>query len=124
MARTICVVEDDPLVLETAVMFLEEAGFKVVEFTSGDDALRYLSDNATSVAVVFTDVKMPGEFDGVALANVVAMGWPWIKTLVTSGGPPRDPLPPTVEFLAKPWRPADLLARVYQGNPGWLMPDA
>jgi CheY-like chemotaxis protein len=125
MTRTICVVDDDPLAREMALSFLQEAGFEVLGFSSGDDAVRYLDGHASGVAVVFTDVQMPGGVDGIALANLVAAGWPWIKTLVTSGGgKPRRPLPPSAEFLPKPWRSTDLLARFRHIEPARLTPDA
>jgi CheY-like chemotaxis protein len=37
------------------------------------------------IDLVFTDVKMPGEMDGIALARFLKTKYPHIKVLVTSG---------------------------------------
>jgi len=62
------------------------------------------------VAVLFTDVNMPGELDGLDLARLVHKRWPAVRLIVTSGGSrvaPRD-VPEDGRFLAKPY----LLSRV------------
>jgi CheY-like chemotaxis protein len=53
------VVEDEPLVRALAADVLEEAGFVVIEAPSADYAMVVLGKRS-DVAVVFTDVEMPG----------------------------------------------------------------
>lgn len=114
---TVLVVEDDPLLrVDTAAAF-EEAGLDVVDVQNADDALGYLLERAEEVAVVFTDVYMPGHSDGIHLAEIIARHWPHIRIVVTSGrARPLRALPEQVRFIAKPWRPVQLLALV-QGLP-------
>jgi DNA-binding LytR/AlgR family response regulator len=55
---------------------------------------------------VFTDIQMPGEMDGIALAHEIQRCWPWVHLLVTSGQlqPTAAELPPKTRFLPKPYR--------------------
>lgn len=61
--------------------------------------------------MVFTDLWLAGQLDGIDLADSIAARWPWIKVVVTSGnpGPRLSDLPPTAEFMPKPWRALDVL---------------
>jgi CheY-like chemotaxis protein len=97
-----------------AVEFLGEAGLVTFEAQNATEALELLNHRATEVAVLFTDVRMPGSMDGLELARVAHSSWPWIRVIVTSGafGKPSDRLPGDADFLRKPWLPLDLLAHV------------
>ncbi len=109
-SKSVLVVEDDPLLRMDAAMMFEEAGLCVVELESADEALAYVSEQASDIGAIFTDVQFPGDADGFDLAGTVASNWPHITVLVTSRRvkPPPD-LPKTVRFVAKPWRPLDVL---------------
>lgn len=108
---TVIVVEDDPFVRNLASAMLEETDLNVVETSSAEDALVHLRDHADEVKMVFTDLWLGGKLDGVDLAGSIAKRWPWIKVVVTSGNPGDrlDQLPPTAEFMQKPWRALDVL---------------
>ena len=109
-AKSVLVVEDDPLLRMDAALMFEEAGLSVVELESADEALVYVFEQANDVGAIFTDVQFAGEADGFDLAGAVATHWPHITVLVTSGRvrPPCD-LPKSVRFVPKPWRPLDVL---------------
>ncbi len=107
---TILVVEDDALLRMDTMAAFADAGYDVIERQNADDALGYLLEKADGVAVVFTDVCMPGHSDGIHLAEVIARHWPQIHVVVTSGCPePLRELPKQVRFLQKPWAPGHLL---------------
>jgi CheY-like chemotaxis protein len=114
MAAGILIVEDEPLLRSIAVEFLSEAGLKTFEAENATEALELLNARAREVAVLFTDVRMPGSMDGLELARVAHNSWPWIRVIVTSGafGKASDKLPADTDFLRKPWLPLDLLAHV------------
>jgi DNA-binding NtrC family response regulator len=95
------------------VTLLEESGLEVVALGSADEAFRYLTRGSGDVAVVFTDVVMPGPMSGAELAQVIAHNWPWIKVMVTSGYGPGD-LPERAVYMPKPWRALDVLVEVDQ----------
>jgi two-component system, response regulator PdtaR len=105
------VVEDQPEVRDLAAAILEETDLAVVEAVSADEALAFLRERASDVAMIFVDVKLPGRMDGVDLAHMAAESWPWIKVVVTSGfmDRPLDDLPRSARFMPKPWRAFDVL---------------
>lgn len=102
MPRIILVVEDDDILRMHAAFMFEDAGMRVAEVGSADEASAFLHEKAEDVGLIFTDVQMPGEMDGVDLAHHVVASWPWIKILVTSGRAVRE-LPCDVHFMPKPW---------------------
>jgi CheY-like chemotaxis protein len=114
-SRKILVVEDDESVRDIAVSVLADYGFEVCEADGADRALEVL-DGQPDIAVVFTDIVMPGSLNGIDLARLVAKRWPQVRLIVTSGYAERlvdsERLPGDVAFLGKPYRPFDLVAKV------------
>jgi two-component system, response regulator PdtaR len=112
--KLVALVEDEAIVRDIASIELEDHGFEVLEFGTADEALSFFERHGGDVTVLVTDVQMPGSMNGLELVAILKRRWPKLPMLVTSGGPLVDPnrLPPAVRFLAKPWRPADMAARV------------
>jgi CheY-like chemotaxis protein len=103
--RTIVlVVEDEPLVRFDAVDALHDAGFDVVEAGNADAALAVLASR-DDIAVLFTDINMPGSMNGLELAAEVHKRWPSIHLIVTSGlvKPRRADIPDDGLFIGKPY---------------------
>jgi CheY-like chemotaxis protein len=63
---------------------LRELGYVVFEAVSGHEALQLLRSSIRFDAVI-TDVQMPGEIDGILLAETVRSGFPAMKVVVVSG---------------------------------------
>jgi two-component system, response regulator PdtaR len=111
VTATVLVVEDDFLVRLCAADALSDAGFNVLQADSGPDALRILENGP--VDVVFTDINMPGAFDGAGLARRVRHRWPETAVVITSGrGCPEEDLGEAL-FLPKPYMP-DSLSRLIE----------
>lgn len=105
-AKTVVlVVEDEPLILMDAMQSLEDAGFEVVDAFDVEHALIRLNERP-DINAVFTDVDMPGRFDGVQLARMVNERRPDVVILVTSGAMKvqRADLPEGGQFVPKPYR--------------------
>jgi CheY-like chemotaxis protein len=83
--RTILVVEDEVLIRLSLSDYLRECGFTVLEAASGDEAIAVLRGRGDDVDLVFSDVQMPGETDGFALARWVRGHHPRIPVMLTSG---------------------------------------
>jgi two-component system, response regulator PdtaR len=114
----ILVVEDEPFLRFYAADVLEEEGFVVAEAASAENAL-ILLENRPDVNLVFTDIQMPGAFDGMALARRVHNRWPHIQVVITSGR--KRPSPEEMldaRFIAKPYSRQDLLREI--GGPDFL----
>ena len=82
--ETILLVEDNPDVQEVADMLLQQLGYRVLRVQSADAALQLL-ESSEAVDLVFTDIIMPGEVDGIALARRVQERYPDVGVLLTSG---------------------------------------
>ena len=104
----ILVVDDDVLERMGASYMFSDAGYRVLEAGSADDALRFFEKD-TDIGLLFTDVSMPGALNGADLARQVAERWPRVAIIVTSGRPFPIDLPPMVRFHAKPYEPRDVL---------------
>lgn len=107
----VLVVEDEPLILLAACDLVECAGFLSIEASNADRALRILEADP-NIAVVFTDIDMPGSMDGLTLAALVRRRWPEIGVIVTSGrwAWTEGALPEGSVFFEKPYLDAEILA--------------
>lgn len=101
---TVLVVEDELFIRTAAVEMLTDAGFNVLEAQHAAEALVILEQH-DDVAVLFTDINMPGSMDGLRLAEVVKQRRPPIQILVTSGliQPSTEDLPRGGKFIRKPY---------------------
>jgi CheY-like chemotaxis protein len=100
----VLVVEDEALIRMGAADQLERNGYEVLEAGSAAEALAILKARP-EVQVLFTDIDMPGELDGMELAERVHQRWPKVLLLVTSGRSSlKDAdIPDHGMFLAKPY---------------------
>src|SRR5690242_12838285 len=114
MARSasgfILVVEDDADVREFAVRVLRESGYLVLEAANGGVAEILLGQDLP-IALLFTDIVMPGEPDGIELAARARALRPELPVLFTTGyaGAARyDAAVLQGRLLSKPYRPRQL----------------
>jgi two-component system, response regulator PdtaR len=109
----VLIVEDEWLLREVAVELVEDAGFVALQAGDADEAVALL-EARSDIAVLFTDINMPGSIDGLELAHMVRDRWPPIKILLASGRfrPNQPDLPPNTAFLEKPYRWEAVVARL------------
>ena len=99
----VLVVEDEPsLRFFISDILANDHGFMVLEAESADQALDVL-ERDSEIKCMFTDVRMPGTLDGIALSNRVRRERPDIKILMTSGHLLSSEAPENVPFVAKPY---------------------
>src|SRR5690242_8462380 len=112
-AKMVLVVDDDREVRELALAVLEGAGYRVLEAASGDEAYRLLLNHPDlRIHVLFTDVVMPGQLDGIDLANAARLLRPELQVLFATGfanlvRPNRD-IDMHGAVLRKPYRASEL----------------
>jgi two-component system, response regulator PdtaR len=104
----VMIVDDDVFERMGASYMFSDAGYRVLEAGSADEALQFLESTA-DVRLLFTDVSMPGSMSGADLAHRVAERWPGIGIIITSGRPQPKPLPLGAQFHAKPYEPTNVL---------------
>jgi CheY-like chemotaxis protein len=111
--RTILVVDDDPWVRVLARDVLANEGYRVLEASDGQDAIRVAAEHPGPIHLLLSDVVMPG-MNGCELAAGLAPLLPGLKVifmsaydrdfLVTSGLNPIGPVitkPFTTEYLSR-----------------------
>lgn len=112
----ICVllVEDESLIAEIIGEALEEHGFSVHSVSNASEALAHLS-TGSRVDILFTDINLPGELDGAALAEQARGLLPDLPVIYASGRWGRleelRSLPLSVT-LQKPYSPARACAAI------------
>jgi CheY-like chemotaxis protein len=110
----VLVVEDEFLLRMDATDMITAAGFDVVEAVDADAAIEIL-EARDDVAVIFTDIQMPGSMDGLKLARAVRGRWPPIKIIATSGVHIGEiDLPEGGRFLPKPYSSAQVTGMLRQ----------
>jgi CheY-like chemotaxis protein len=87
-----------------------DLGYEVVEAQSGEEALR-LVDEGLCPDVVVTDHLMPG-MSGVDLLHELRSHRPDLPVLIVSGYAEVDGIAPGLPRLTKPFRSAELVARL------------
>ena len=107
----VVIVEDEPMVRMAAVGAFEDAGFEVLESKNAQAAMVILQAQGGRVHALFTDVEMPGEMDGLGLANQIHHDWPAISVVVASGQvtPCEGQMPANSRFFKKPYQLSSII---------------
>lgn len=104
-------VDDSPRVRPLVRQILVEAGWTVVDAGLPEEALSLLDSHQDPIALLLTDVMMPG-MSGLELAARARIRRPDLKVLCMSGFDVYSCTHPGVEFIEKPFRPHELVAKV------------
>lgn len=107
----VLVVEDEMLLRMRAVDMVEDAGYTSVEAIGADEAMAIL-ESRSDIALMFTDIQMPGSMDGLKLAQTVHERWPPIKIILVSGQLKLANLdiPADSRFFGKPLEAKEVIA--------------
>jgi PAS domain S-box-containing protein len=121
--ETVLAVEDNPGLRRVVVRQLGELGYRVIEAEDAGAALAVLESRP--VAVLFSDVVLPGGTSGYELARAALARWPHVKVVLTSGFPENraadDERLQNLRLLSKPYRKEDLaqvIAGALEGDGG------
>ena len=104
----VLLVEDEALIAEIIGEALAESGHSVHAVANAQDAIAHLA-NGARVDLLFTDINLPGELDGIGLAEQVRALNPQLPVLFASGRWWRlEELQklPNAATLRKPYSPA------------------
>ena len=114
-ARRVLLVEDEVPLRRLATHALKSAGHEVCEAEDAEAALEAVA-GGFAPEVLVSDVTMPGEMDGIALADALRAEWPGLSVVLVSGYAERavgDGVAARgYTFLEKPFRMAALLGAV------------
>jgi PAS domain S-box-containing protein len=114
--ETVMVVEDNAEVRATTVDILTSLGYRVLQACNGHQALERFVEHP-EIALVFSDVMLPGGLLGTQLVQKLTERRPGLKVLMTSGFSEsgimdRQLLDGRIELLQKPYRLEDLARRI------------
>lgn len=115
--ETLLVVEDEEILRNSTGIILERQGYRVLLAANGQEALRIWTDRQDEIALIISDMVMPGGLSGLDLAAKLHSIRPSVKLILTSGYSEEilqheAQSPPTYTFLAKPFWPQVLLDTV------------
>jgi CheY-like chemotaxis protein len=116
--ETILVVEDDPDVRSYTTEILRELGYKVLEAHEGDAALGLLASDP-DIQLMFTDIGLPGPYNGRQLAEEAKKRRDHLKILFTTGYARNaivhhGRLDPGVQLIVRPFSFTGLAAKIRQ----------
>jgi CheY-like chemotaxis protein len=109
----VLIVEDEMVLRMRAVDMVEDAGYTPLEAVDAAEAVAIL-ESRSDIALMCTDIQMPGQMDGVGLAHAVHERWPRIRIIVVSGqlNLPHSDLPPRSRFFGKPLDAGEVIAEM------------
>jgi DNA-binding NtrC family response regulator len=115
------IVDPDDGTRHLAAALMEEVGLVPLDCRCATSALASLEAYSAAVALLFTDVRLPGELGGIGLAREVEERWPHVSLLITSRYP-RSWLgkPANATFVRKPWLPLQVLIEAEKSLQGAL----
>ncbi|SFL94646.1 DNA-binding response regulator, OmpR family, contains REC and winged-helix (wHTH) domain [Paenibacillus sp. 1_12] len=109
----IMVADDDPHIRELVRLFLQRAGFDVLEAADGEEALHKLEE--VKADMVILDIMMPN-MDGWELCRELREHYDMPLLMLTAKGETAHKVKGfelgTDDYLVKPFEPAELVARV------------
>jgi len=101
---TILIAENEAIIRLELDDQLVAMGYQVLVASDADEAIEML-DTHPEIALLISDITMPGSMDGIRLAQYVRGRSPSVRIIVTSGlgEAPASALPSSSVFLAKPY---------------------
>ncbi|MGV3571489.1 MAG: ATP-binding protein [Ramlibacter sp.] len=111
VARRVLLVEDNAELADATRELLLEAGCSVQHARSADEALALLEHMQPPPEVVLSDIRMPGEIDGLGLAARLQRSKPQLRVVLMTGYTPELEAARALrlQVLPKPVQPVDLL---------------
>jgi DNA-binding response OmpR family regulator len=110
---TVLVVDDEPVVRDVVVRYLEQEGYRTLQASDGEEARALLECETPSLVVL--DLMLPGT-DGIALCSWIRARSQLPVIMVTALAEEADRLTGLElgadDYLTKPFSPRELVARV------------
>lgn len=105
----VLIVEDEPLILEVVADELSDAGFDVLQASSGEEATAILAAQQ-ALDLLLTDIRLPGSLDGWGVAEQARQRFASVPVIYVTGysGTPARQVSGSV-LIMKPYRPAAIV---------------
>ncbi len=114
--ETVLVIDNEPIVRMLIVEVLEDAGYTALQAEDGPSGLKIL-EAASQIALLITDVGLPGGMNGRQVADAARNSRPDLKVLFVTGfaenaAVGNGHLDPGMEVITKPFVMADLANKI------------
>jgi CheY-like chemotaxis protein len=83
--ETILIVEDEQILREMARDILQDSGYRILEASTGREALEVWRQSAPEIDLLLTDMVMPDGLSGLDLAERLLADRPGLKIIINSG---------------------------------------
>ena len=111
-APIVLLVEDEVLIRMAMADALRDEGFVVIEASFPREAVSAVKGGLTP-DVLFTDIKMPGDMDGLALAETLQDKLPHLNVFIASGHERGVREAKQLQnFIVKPYEPVEVAKRI------------
>jgi DNA-binding NtrC family response regulator len=109
----VLIVEHDELLKWLTADIMEDAGFAALQAGDADEALTLL-ETRSDIALMLTNVTMPGSMNGLGLVRMVHKRWPAIKTIIASSQVrlKGSDLTAGSHFLLKPYHALTMISEI------------
>jgi CheY-like chemotaxis protein len=111
----ILVAEDEFLIRMVLAEMLGDAGFEVIQASSGEEAVGLLRSGEPP-ALILTDVNMPGALSGIDLVRQARAAAPEVQVIFTTGRGDAlaeyGPLGANDRLVQKPYSPTELVGMI------------
>ena len=104
------IVDDEPVIRKYLRRILERIEIQSLEADNAVESLRLLQKLGGQVDLLITDIKMPGEMDGIDLAYSVQNSFSSLPVILISGFV--DKVPAGFTYIRKPFMPDELLKAI------------
>ena len=114
--KKILIAEDEDVIRDFVVINMRRAGYEVTDVSSGEKALEVFQESGGNFDIVLLDVMMPG-MDGFEVCKQIRAASPSIGIIMLSAKTQEmDKVSGLMlgadDYIAKPFSPTELLARV------------
>jgi len=112
LSQTVLVVEDDVLIRLATAAHLRDAGYRVIEAVTAEEARAAIA-SGEPVMVIFTDINLAGKWQGPDLAAWARSEFPAVKVIMTSSAfHSVAGLSACDRFIPKPYQPEEVAEQV------------
>jgi len=111
MRKTCLIVDDDQTIRDFLKALLHRDDFETMEAETAPQALKLVQKLEGNIDLVVTDIRMPGDMDGLDLAYAVRREFPAVPVLLISGFACESSGRPLGEFelIKKPFKLEEIL---------------
>lgn len=115
-SQTILIVEYQPIIRLNIADYLRGCGFRVVETNSAAEAIQITQSGEVQVDLIFSEVQVPGEVDGLGLSHWLRANKPGVSLIFTSAYAAAVEAEAVINerrpFIAKPYNQRQVVHRI------------